>query len=211
MSKIVTSTAACLIVFALSSHASAAAITLGTASTVGVGETTVVDLLISDLGDGLPPSLGAYDLTVTFDAGLLQFVSGTFGDPVLGNQLDLAGFGSVSALTPGLGSIDLFELSLDPASLLDSTQAGTFVLAQLTLVGISEGTSPLGIIINALSDADGSPLAAVATGGSLGVISAPGPVPEPATLIYFGTGAAALTILRYRRNRGRDRRLGSRL
>ena len=130
-----------IVLAALKSEASGAAITLATDAPVGVGQTTIVDLLISDVGDAMAPSLGAYDITITFDASLLGFASAAFGDPVLGNQLDLTGLGSLHGDDPGLGNVNLFEVSLNPPDLLNSTQAGAFVLARLTLIGLSEGTS----------------------------------------------------------------------
>jgi hypothetical protein len=164
-----------------------------------------VDLLISDVGDGVAPSVGAYDITITFDASLLGFMGAAFGDPVLGDQLDLAGFGSITDIDSAVaGSVNLAEVSLDSASTLNSLQAGAFIAVRLTLVGISEGTSSLGIVVNGLGDADGASLAAVSTDKSLVVGAVP--VPEPATLIYFATGAAALAMRRHHRNRKPRRR-----
>ncbi len=183
MQTILKAIGVCIVLAALKSEASGAAITLATDAPVGVGQTTIVDLLISDVGDAMAPSLGAYDITITFDASLLGFASAAFGDPVLGNQLDLTGLGSLHGDDPGLGNVNLFEVSLDPPDLLNSTQAGAFVLARLTLIGLSEGTSSLGVLVNTAGNAEGGSLTAVSTDGSLDVVAAP--VPELATLIYF--------------------------
>ena len=137
-------------------------------------------LVISDLGDAMAPSLGD-DITLTFDANLVGLVSAAFGDPVLGDQLDLSGLGTVSDVVLGPGSVNLFEL-FSIQRLFNLPRAGAFVFAQLTLIGKSPGTSSLGVVVTALSDADGSPLPANPTGGSLDVIAAPVP---PATLIYL--------------------------
>ena len=195
--------AVCAGFVALRSDASAATITLTSDPAVGVGQTTIVELVVDDLGaTAMAPSVGAYDITISFDANLLGFVGVAFGDPVLGNQLDLSGLGSIHGDDPGVGGVDVFEVSLDLPGVLNSQQAAAFVLARLTLIGLSEGTSALGVVVNALSDADGLALPAVATSGSIDVVA----VPEPAVLIYFATGAALVGLRRHHHNRTPRRR-----
>ena len=112
---------------------------------VNVGTTTTVDLVISGLGGGAAPSLGTFDLDIGFDSSILSFSSATFG-----NQLDLFGLGDINSVTPGVGTINLFELSLESAADLDSLQAGAFTLATLSFTALSNGSSPLSISVNAL-------------------------------------------------------------
>ena len=168
--------------------------------TVAMGSSLEVSLVVSDLGDGVAPSLSSFDLDVTFDGGVLDFVGATFGDPVLGDQLDLGGFGSASGATPGPGVVDLFEISLDLPDDLDDLQAGSFALATLAFDAVGLGTSALGISIRVLGDAAGDPLTAEAAGGS--VTS----VPEPAPLLLVLSGMVALGRWRG----GRGRRVGRR-
>jgi hypothetical protein len=104
-------------------------------ATIGVGDSLGVALQISGLGDFTAPSLGTFDVTVTFDPTVLAFATVTYGDPALGDQLDLAGLGSLTTTMLGVGSVNLLEVSVDSASDLDALQAGAFTLATLTFTG----------------------------------------------------------------------------
>jgi hypothetical protein len=132
------------------------------AQTVDEGDTLEVSLKISGLGDLIAPSLGTFELLVAFDAAVLSFVDAVFGDPILGDQLDVQGLGAVSQVTPGTGTVELFEVSLDTVSDLNALQAGAFVLATLTFSAVGEGTSAVTVSPGAtgLGDADGAPLTA---------------------------------------------------
>jgi len=143
---------------------------------VGVGELFDVGIRISGLGSSSAPSLGAFDLDLSFDNSILSFNSIAFGDPILSDQLDLFA-GSVSDFdgsVPGL--VDFFELSLDSAADLDSLQADSFILATLTFTGAGLGTSDLLLSLdlpNVLGDSAGSPLSATLENGQTSVVSAP--------------------------------------
>jgi hypothetical protein len=162
---------------AASASASAAIILVPTpsAQTLVEGGFATIDVQISGLGAGEAPSLGTYDLEVTFNPTVLDFVSATLGDGVLGNQLDLFDLGNVSSVTPSTGVVNLFELSLDTATDLNTLQADSFVLASLRFSSLSEGMSTIGLSVNSLGDADGAPLAVSLLSGSV-VVTA---VPEP--------------------------------
>lgn len=175
---------------------------------VAVGGEVLVDLRIDGLDSGAGPSLGVYDLDVTFDSLLLAFVDVSWGD-----QLDLFGLGGIRAATPGAGLINLFELSLDAAEDLDGLQAGSFVLATLRFSALSAGSASLGALVTALGDANGNPLEAVVQNGAIRVTDGtdpePTPVPEPGTLLLVSTGAL-LTTMRRRRHDGVDARFTAR-
>src|SRR5262249_54807993 len=113
--------------------------------TAGVGAQLQVALQVSGLGDGAAPSLASFDVDLTFDASALSFVSAAFGDPVLGDQLDVLGLGSVTSASPGSGVVNLFELSLDTQADLDTLQAGDFTVATLTFKALTAGSSPLAL------------------------------------------------------------------
>ena len=148
---------------------------------VPVGNPVDVDLTISGLGDFASPSLGAFDLDISFNPALLAFSNVIYGD-----QLDILGLGSVQITTPGVVNVNLLELSLDLPSDLDTLQAGSFTMATLTFDTLAVGTSSLDITINALSDAFGDPLFADVQSGSIS------PVPEPATILLLVSGMAGL-------------------
>ena len=160
-----------------------------------VGSSFEVELFISDLGDFVAPSVGTYDLDIDFDPTVVSFDSVVFGDPVLGNQLDLFGFGSIQDENSGGGVINVFELSLDLPIDLDLLQAESFALATLTFNAVSAGTSQLSLTTNAVGDALGNPL--VTTVGSASVQAV---VPEPSTVILLGMGVIAV-VARHRRKK----------
>ena len=75
-----------------------------------------------------------------------------YGDPVLGDQLDILVFGVPTTTTPGVGTVNLFELSLDAPGVLDTIQAGSFTLATITFATLALGTSGIDPSIIALGN-----------------------------------------------------------
>ena len=134
-----------------------------------------------------------YDIDTSFDSTAVSFDSAVFGDPILGNQLDLYGFGTINAVSPGVGVVNIFELSLDLPADLDSMQADSFVLATLTFDALSVGTSQLSLTANSVGDSLGIPLVTTLNNGSVNVV-----IPEPSTIILCGLGIVAAAI-RHRR------------
>jgi hypothetical protein len=186
-----------IVIVMLSITTQSHAITIGfdpVSQNVSLGSPAVVDLFISGLGDLTAPSLSTFDLDVTFDSSILSFSSAAYGDPVLGDQLDLFGFGSIITTTPGAGYVNLFELSLDSIDDLNNLQAGAFTLATLTFDTIGIGTSPLGLSVNALGDENGDSLDAYIQSGSVNVRG--NAVPEPGTLLLVCSGLAGIGFFR---------------
>jgi hypothetical protein len=99
------------------------------AQTVVLGNLVDVAVRIADLDI---PALSTFDLDISFDPGILTFSQATFGDPVLGDQLDILGLGSLTDAIPGVGVVNLFELSFDLPEDLTALQAPSFTLATLT-------------------------------------------------------------------------------
>ena len=158
-----------------------------------VGSPINVSLIITGLSDNAAPSLSTFDLDISFDPAILRLSSVTFGDAVLGDQLDLFSLGNVDTSTLGVGTVNLFELSFDSASDLDSLQAGSFTLARLMFNALSEGVSDLGISVNALGDSLGDALAVSPAAASV-TTHAAAPVPLPASLLLLGTGLLGIPI-----------------
>lgn len=157
------------------------------------GASGTVDICIADLADGSAPSLGVYDIELGFDPALVSFTGVAFGDPVLGNQLDLFGLGSFQMTTPGMGTLGLYELSFDLVDDLNAMQAAAFVLARLSFETLAAGDSLLTLSVNALGDALGNPLLNVVVQGALLAVS-PLPsntVPEPASVALLLTALLA--------------------
>jgi len=168
-----------------------------TSQTVALGSQVSVNVGISGLGNGT--ALGAYDLNVEFDPTVLAYDGIAFG-----NQLDIFGLGDIQFVTPDAGTVDVFELSLDSSSDLESLQQPAFVLATLTFDTLSTGiNSSLALTVNALSDADGNSVDSSVSGGSVSVnAAAVAATPEPCSLVLCLTGFLAIagSLLNCRRN-----------
>jgi hypothetical protein len=164
--------------------------------TVGLGDSLGVGIRISGLGDFTEPSLGAFDLDVMFNPAVLDFTGAAFGDPVLGDQLDLTGLGAFTGFTGSLGSTNIWELSLDLPSDLETLQEDSFILATLSFGATGLGTSTLGMSVNALGDSLGNPLSATLGTGSVSVVPLPGAV----LLGALGLGAAGGLLRRRQPN-----------
>ncbi|MCG7932563.1 MAG: cohesin domain-containing protein [Candidatus Thiodiazotropha lotti] len=162
---------------------------------VVVGAMVDVGVEISELGSGVTPSLSTFDLDVSYNPGLLSLNSVSFGDSSLGDQLDVLGLGSLTSYDDSIsGLINLFELSLDTASDLETLQVDSFTLATMSFNTIGIGNSPLDIVINSLGDAEGNPLTATINPGTVSVI------PLPPALPLLGSGLVALILM------GRERK-----
>jgi hypothetical protein len=184
----------------------AASITLTPSSqSVDLGSQAVVSLDISGLGSGEAPSVGAFDIDLSFDSSILALNSVAFGDPLLGDQLDLFSLGSILGAAAGAGTVNVFEISLDFADDLNLLQADAFTLVTFTFDTLSAGSSLLGLTLNALGDADGLSLDTTLTGAAVNVAAPPPPpveMPEPsawATYALLLVGLAGLVISQRRK------------
>ena len=168
---------------------------------VTLGNTAQLGIQISGLGYYDTMALGSFNLDIVFDPTLLAFKGVTFGDPVLGDQLDISGLGTLTAtsLYPSSSSstsyiVNLSEQSFDLTGTLNSFQAGDFLLATLNFTTLGTGDTTLGILVNQLLSADGADLATAYAGASdirVQPITQPTPVPEPGTIALFAAGLLA--------------------
>ncbi len=147
--------------------------------TVNVGEFVDVEVSISGLSDFAADSLGGFDIDVLVDGSIVAFDSATFGDSVLGDQLDLFGFGfNPLGASAFAGGVNIFELSLDSPFDLEDFQVGAFTLATLSFEAVDLGTSALTFSLapsTGLGDAWGGALAPITVeSGEITVIPAPG-------------------------------------
>ena len=114
------------------------------ASTINIGESIEIDLVISGLENN---NLAAFDFNVNFDDSILDFNSYSLGTG-LGTGWDISDF-SLGYLGAGSCNVHLSEFSW----LWDFTfQPDSFTLATLTFTGAGVGTSPLSFSDVLLSD-----------------------------------------------------------
>jgi hypothetical protein len=163
--------------------------------TASLGSTTIVEVGISGLGVNAAPSLGAYDLNIAFDPAELSFTSLTFGDPMQGDQLDLSGAGTIADYSSAAaGELEFFEISLDPATLLDAQQSNNFILAALAFKATGVGNDSLVLSVNSVGDSAGASLAVALQSATVNVVA----TPEPST---FGFPLILVALLIWRGNR----------
>ncbi len=148
-----------------------------TPQTASVGDMPTFDINISDLGNFSAPSISAYDFDVAFDSSVLAF----------------------NSVTPGPGTVNVFEISFDFPSDLDTLQPGAFTLFSVNFDAIGVGTSSIDVAVNSLGDSIGNPVIFDATSGSIAVSSVAS-VPEPSTvsLLLAGLAFAAVRVRRKR-------------
>jgi hypothetical protein len=139
-----------------------------------------LDIVVSGLGNFGPDSLGAFDVFMGYDATVLSF-SGYSLNNLLG---DLGGQAIDSSAGDLGGSVNIAEVSLLAAAMLDALQPDEFILASLNfdVLDLAIGaTTELSILPGAvLSSAFGQPLSV--TGGLSATIEGRAAVPLMGTL-----------------------------
>jgi hypothetical protein len=153
-----------------------------------IGNSVNVQIGISGLGGNLAPSLGAYDLDLSFDPSHLAFTGAEFGDALLGNQLDLFNFGgnlSGADLTDP-GTVNFYEVSFDSVTDLNDLQVNSFTLATLSFDVLDFGTSDLTLSVNAFGDAEGNDLPVTTLSTSVTT------VPLPSAIFLMASGLMGL-------------------
>lgn len=161
-------------------------------SSIGISDNIDIDIVISDL-DGL--YVGAFDIDVAFNAAILSFDGYALTDNLGVISLFEADDWSFGDLGGGL--VNLAEISYLPDL---SFQSDRFTLATLSFTSLSVGASDLTISYADISDDWGGRIFAELSSGSIDVA----PVPEPATMLLFGTGIAGLIGSRIRKNKSKN-------
>jgi hypothetical protein len=159
------------------------------------GDSVSLDLIISDLGDFGPDSLGAFDIFVEFDRSVLSFTSymlgGFLGDSGSGEAIDASG-------GAGGNAVNIAETSLLSTLDLDGLQPGSFTLATLTFnvtdLAVGE-TTQLSILPDAVL-ADAAGLRLPVNGGSSAVVEGRASVPVPGTLMLLLSALCGLRVVR---------------
>ena len=140
--------------------------------------------------------LGGFDIDILFDDSMLDFTGYSLYDG-LGN-ITLGDAEDWSNGDMGGGTINLSELSW----LTDlSFQSDSFMLATLSFTAESIGTSSLTYDFVDFSDSYGDPVTYWGNVPGTVDITAAAPVPEPTTMMLFGTGLVGLIGMRRNRKK----------
>jgi hypothetical protein len=162
----------------------------------GTGDTFSLDLVVSDLGNFGPDSLGTFDISVGFEASVLSFVSYSLGD-FLGD-VDLSEAVDASAGDVG-GAVNVAEVSLLSVVDLDALQPGEFILATLEfdVINLAAGEmTQLSVLSGAiLGDAFGAPITVTGLGSA--TVEA---VPVPGTLVLLSASLFGWLMLKRRQS-----------
>ena len=172
-------------------------------STGSVAGTVVVDLVWDGTGGVMPMYLGDFDVDIAYDDSIVTFLGGTI-DPDLG----VDSFGcfmpfdcDIDGSVPG--TVNLFEFSFDSVPDLIANQDGLgnrFRLATFTFEGLFDGQTDL-TLSGIFGDEFGGGVTPTLVNGDI-TIGTPA-IPEPSTILLFGTGLAGLAAWRMRQQRVR--------
>ena len=170
----------------------AASITLTAQPThFSIGEISEISVNVSGLNGATGVSLGGFDFVLQYDLSAFTLSNTSFGDPFLGDQLDLSHEGSLAEVQRQANGVRFFELSLDDGALLNTSQANSFQLVSFTLTALANGQFPLTLTSGIFADSVGNNLAvqvspAVLTVGDVTT------TPEPQTCLLVMVPLTAL-------------------
>ncbi len=130
-------------------------------SVISIGSSTTVEIRIDNLGGGAAPALGAYDLDLASADSAVAAVNAQ--GVVFGNQLAVGG-SSLQQSAAVSGGVRLSEVSLTDAQLLNAQQAGSFMIARVSIVAGTLGDARIYLDNVELVDAYGNPIGSVNLG-----------------------------------------------
>lgn len=156
-----------------------------------------VDVVIDGLGSFTSPTLGAFQVEVTFADSILTVDTVSYG-LLLGDPFSVLETDVVTTIRPGM--VDLDEVSFLLDTDLDIRQPETFTLGTVSFLGQGLGSSILDFGMIDLSDASGNTIRVDALSTNSIRVESPGQgpvVPEPSTFLLFGSGMAAIAAWRW--------------
>ncbi len=166
-------------------------------STGVVSNTIVVDLVWDGTGGATPMYLGDFNVDVVYDPSIVSFLGGTV-DPDFGVDSFGCFVCDIDGSTPG--TINVFAVSFDdPALALIPNQDGLgnrFSLATLSFGGLADGLTALTLNGINFGDEFGVPMSTTLINGDISIGTPT--IPEPSTILLFGTGLAGLAAWRIR-------------
>lgn len=183
MKRLVYSLLAAVSALGLATSASAISVGLQPSSpSIAPGGNVSLSIVISGLGNLAAPSLGAFNLALSYNAAVLTATAVSFG-----NQLDLGGGSIQSTDLSTAGVVLLDEVSFEASATLIASQPDTFTLATVSFTGVAGGVSPIAFTLVDLSDELGQSLLAEGVPGSVTVASASVPdVASTCALMLLG-------------------------
>lgn len=122
---------------------------------VNPGESFDITVAISGLGDGVPPSLGTYDLSLVFDPAVFELSTGTLMvSDFLGDE---GGGEALVTITEGPSDVDVVVVSLLTPAQLTGLQGDSFELFTATFTGVGFGDGIFDVVANGpLGDKNGT-------------------------------------------------------
>ena len=115
-----------------------------------LGESLSVDVKILETERNT--AVGNYDFDVNFNPAVINTYE---RDVTLGNQLQQSGVSSLKKIRVEGGQLNISEVSLNDAQVLNSLQSDEFTVATLDFTTTAAGVSPLGFSVNSLGNQDG--------------------------------------------------------
>ncbi len=200
-----------VLVLSLASSTQAALLTLEpTVQNAQPGNTVSIDLLVSGLGQGVGPNLGAFDVDIGYDPLALSLqdplipytLGGSLGDFSLGEAWDISSGdlgGLINVRVVSFLENDAVSCVFCVAPFLENLQSDSFVLASFELFVdvLAPGASTALTIetVYGLSDGFGVPLP-VSTENALVTRPRDGSVPMPETLPLLVLGLLCMRFVR---------------